>query len=82
VVLLEAIDLTKLVNNREVKVVAINGGRHFQEKVEAMGLRLGVKIKKLSSQVLNGPVTIKIGHTKVALGHGMAKKIMVDNKNR
>ena len=44
-----------------------------------MGLRVGVKIKKLSAQVLKGPVTIKIGNTKLALGPKMAQKILVEN---
>lgn len=72
-------DLTKLAKDIDVKIVEITGGRHFQEKVENMGLRVGVNIKKLSAQVLNGPVMIKIGNTKLALGHKMAQKIIVEN---
>ncbi len=71
-------NLTQIAIGKEVKVVEINAGKQFNRKIEAMGLRVGVKIKKLSAQVLKGPVTIKIGSTKVAIGHGMAKKILVN----
>ena len=73
-------NLTQIARGKEVKIVEINGGKRFNQKIEAMGLRVGVNIKKLSAQVLNGPVTIKIGSTKVAIGHGMAKKILVRRK--
>jgi ferrous iron transport protein A len=74
-------DLTQIKEGQAVKVVEINGGRQFQKKIDAIGLRVGSKIVKLSAQMLNGPVTIKIGSTKLAIGHGMAKKILVDGKN-
>ncbi|TFH01273.1 MAG: ferrous iron transport protein A [Calditrichales bacterium] len=70
-------DLTQILNSTDVKVVEINGNHQFQEKLEAMGLRIGVRITKLSTQVMHGPVTVKVGNTKIAIGHGMAKKIMV-----
>ena len=74
------IDLTQINKGEFVQVVEIMGGQHFKEKVDAIGLHVGSRIMKLSTQVLSGPVTIKIGNTKVALGHGMAKKILVDGK--
>ena len=74
-------DLTRIKEGQAVKVVEINGGRQFQIKIDAIGLRVGSKIIKLSAQVLNGPVTIKIGSTKLAIGHGMAKKILVDGNS-
>ena len=76
---MEYTDLTKLAKNIDVTIVEITGGHHFQEKIENLGLRVGVKIKKLSAQVLKGPVTIKIGNTKLAIGHKMARRILVEN---
>jgi ferrous iron transport protein A len=74
-------DLTQIKEGKTVKVVEINGGQQFQKKIDAIGLRIGSKVTKVSAQMLNGPITIKIGSTKLALGHGMAKKIIVDEKN-
>ena len=73
-------DLTQIKKGESVNVVEINGGQKFRDKVDAMGLRVGSRIIKISAQVLSGPITIKIGNTKLAIGHGMAKKILVDGK--
>lgn len=77
---MDKMDLTQIKKGKSVKVVEIIGGHKFMEKVDAIGLRVGSRIIKVSTQVLSGPVTIKIGNTKLALGHGMAKKILVDGK--
>ena len=74
-------DLTQINKGETVKVVENNGGRQFKNKVDAIGLRIGSRVVKLSAQVLKGPITIKIGSTKLAIGHGMAKKILVDGKS-
>jgi ferrous iron transport protein A len=74
-------DLTQIREGQTVEVIEIRGGKQFQKKIDAIGLRVGSKIVKLSAQVLNGPVTIKIGSTKLAIGHGMAKKILVNGKS-
>ena len=73
-------DLTQIKKGESVNVVEINGGQKFRDKIDAMGLRVGSRIIKISAQVLSGPITIKIGNTKLAIGHGMAKKILVDGK--
>jgi len=74
-------DLTQIHNSMDVEVVDINGNYQFREKIESMGLRIGVHLTKLSTQVMHGPVTVKVGNTKIAIGHGMAKKIMVSGNN-
>lgn len=73
-------NLTEIKLNEELIVAKIDGGHHFKEKADALGLRTGVKIKKLSTQVFGGPITVKIGSTKIALGYRMAKRIFVQVK--
>jgi ferrous iron transport protein A len=48
-----------------------------------MGIRPGRKITKVGSMLFRGPVTLKIDHTQIAIGFGMANKIVVevDNSN-
>ena len=70
-------DLTQIGQGKDVEIVDIKDCHRFREKVDSMGLRIGIRVRKVSGQLLNGPITIKIGNTKVAIGHGMAKKIMV-----
>lgn len=43
-----------------------------------MGIRPGVTIMKTTGSPLGGPVVIRIGTMRLAIGCGMAGKIMVD----
>jgi ferrous iron transport protein A len=64
-------------------VIQISGGHGLVRRLEAMGIRPGRKITKVSSTFLRGPVTVKVDHTQIAIGFGMANKILVevDNSN-
>ncbi len=74
------IPLVNLNQGEEGVVVDLLGGRSFKKKLDALGIRIGKEITKISDMVMKGPVTIKIDNTKVAIGRGMAKKIVVDKK--
>lgn len=58
-------------------VVRMIGGRHMINRLDALGIRQGKRIIKLSSMFMKGPVTIKIGELQVAIGYRMADKIVV-----
>ncbi|MGQ9701328.1 MAG: FeoB small GTPase domain-containing protein [bacterium] len=59
------------------KVIEILGGKGLVNRLEALGIIPGAEITKVSEQLMHGPVVIKIGNTQVAIGYGMARKIMV-----
>ncbi|MDD4957401.1 MAG: FeoA family protein [Candidatus Omnitrophica bacterium] len=71
-------DLTELDNKKRARVIEINGGHNAIARLEALGIRPGKYITKLSAHFWKGPVTIMVDRTKVAVGHGMAKRIMVE----
>ena len=54
----------------------VSGGRTSQ--LAAMGVRPGVTITKQSGQPLRGPVTFRVGRTELAVGHGIARRILVE----
>ena len=70
--------LTDLTEGVPAKICQISGGRQFQKKLESLGIRPGVIIRKVSSQFGRGPVTIQLGQTQVAIGYGMAQKISLE----
>ncbi|MBI5573247.1 MAG: FeoA domain-containing protein [Elusimicrobia bacterium] len=76
------ISLLNLEKNKTAKIIEIEGGPGFHKKLESLGLRLGVKIKKLSSSIFGGPVVIRVGRTNIAIGKGMANKITVEIENK
>jgi len=73
--------LTSLVNMKlgETGIVRdIHGGSGAAERIQNMGIRIGKKIKKEGPDFGRGPQTIMVGHFRVAIGFGMASKIMVE----
>jgi len=75
---MKKISLAQIKANRKGKIVEILGGANLQSKLMNMGVRSGKEFTKLSHIGLEGPVVIKIGRTILALGHGIASKIMVE----
>ena len=58
-------------------IIEILGGWGLVRRLEALGVRPGKKVTKISTTLFRGPVTLKTGNTQVAVGFGMARKIIV-----
>jgi ferrous iron transport protein A len=71
------ITLRQMRSGQSGRVVQIDGGRGLVSRLEALGLRPGKKITKVSSMLMRGPVTVQVGTMRMAIGFGMAGKILV-----
>jgi ferrous iron transport protein A len=70
--------ITSLPEGKNAIVSEIKGGRGLVRRLEALGIREGKSIKKISSMFMRGPITVRVGHTQISIGYGMASKIMVE----
>jgi ferrous iron transport protein A len=70
--------ITELKNGQVGRVIFINGGRGINARLEALGIRRGVRIQKLSSFMGGGPVIVSVGTGEVAIGYGMSQNIFVE----
>jgi len=59
-----------------VKVTAVRAGWGLQRRLADLGLTPGVRVRVISSG-RSGPVVIAVRGSRLALGHGVAHKIMV-----
>jgi len=59
-------------------VVEVLGGHGLIRRLDALGIRPGKKVTKLSSTLFRGPVILRVNNTQVAVGFGMARKIIVE----
>jgi ferrous iron transport protein A len=75
---MKKISLVQMKEKQKGKVVEFVDGSNFVNKIMSMGIYPGRKITKLSHFVFKGPITIKVGRTVLALGHGMASRIIVE----
>ena len=71
-----AIALSDAPESTELVICALEGGHCFYNQLSSMGLNTGRRIKVLSSGG-RGPVLVMAGDARLAVGHGMAKKIFV-----
>ena len=70
--------LVRMNTGQTGKVAAIRGGRGLVIRLESLGIRPGVKIEKVSGQFMRGPIIVKVGTTQVAIGFGMAHRVIVE----
>lgn len=76
----EVISLVEMSPGEIGSVVGMQGGHGMIRNMEGMGIRIGSKIKIVSQQFMRGPVVISCGNTQVAIGFGMARRIMVEKR--
>jgi len=72
------VSLAEMAPEQGGTVVAIQAGFGLTNRLDAMGIRAGVKLVKTSGSLFGGPVAVRLGNVHLALGHGMALKILVE----
>jgi len=73
-----AVDLGSLESGKKAVVIAIHGGIGVTGRLDAMGIRPGIVLEKISGQPFGGPVVVQVGNNRIALGFGMARKVQVE----
>lgn len=69
--------LADLRRGEEAVILALQGGRGFQARLRSMGFVEGRIIRKLSALAWGGPVVVLASRTQIAVGRGMARRILV-----
>lgn len=68
--------LSQIEEGASVTVVSIGGGRGIRSRLTAMGLLPGVKITVLRNGGA-GPFVVSVKNSRMAIGRGVADKIIV-----
>jgi len=69
--------LTDLARDEMGRITAIQAGWGLQQRLRRLGLAEGQMIRKLSDLALGGPVVVLVNRAQVAIGRGMARRILV-----
>ncbi|MCX8170814.1 MAG: ferrous iron transport protein A [Candidatus Bathyarchaeota archaeon] len=81
------IPLTALRDGETATVVSIDGGpemgrrqrrRGFEKRLIDMGLTPGIKVTVVKSAPLHGPIEVIVRGSRLALGRGVAERILVE----
>ena len=74
------VDLTHMWPGESGVVMEIQRGHGLTRKLHSIGLRPGKKITKVSSHFWSGPQTVEVDNMQIAIGFGMARRILVEVK--
>ena len=72
------IALSRMQTGQSSIVVQIQGGHGMVNRLSVRGIRPGKRITKVGSMFMRGPVTIEVDGAQVAIGFGMASRIIVE----
>jgi ferrous iron transport protein A len=71
------VGLDRLAKGRKGRVVDVAGGRGVVLKLSAQGILPGAIVEK-TGELRGGPVLLKVGGSRVAIGRGLARRVLVE----
>jgi len=71
------VSLTDMETGETGLVIRLGSGLGVQERLRSLGILEGQRVKKLSGIGKVGPVVVLVDRAQVAVGHGMARRIIV-----
>jgi ferrous iron transport protein A len=71
-----ALDQVEL--RHDAQVMVIDGGRGVRSHLNTLGIHIGDWLRVMERAPFRGPVLVEIHGTRVALGRGIAGKVMVE----
>jgi ferrous iron transport protein A len=74
----EQLTLAEMRTGQTGTVIGVLGGPGLVRRLDALGIRTGKKVTKISSTLFRGPITLGVDSARVAVGFGMARKIIVE----
>jgi len=76
---IKLLPLVMITQGKTVTIKEINGGYRVKKRLTDLGLIKNANIKLINNEY--GPIIVRHNETKIALGFGMAQKIMVEELN-
>ena len=77
---LNQLSLLSIARGKDAIIVQINGGFGLRKKLSYLNLREGKVVRKITSQLINGPIIIRIDNRGISIGRGIASKIFAEVK--
>jgi len=69
--------LVDLSVGRKAQVIELRGGWGMQRHLSSLGIRPGKVLRKITSQPMGGPIMVEVEGARVAIGRGMAARIII-----
>ncbi len=72
------VTLDKMDVGRLAVIKSVSGGKGMVSRMEALGVRPGKLVNKVSAQFWGGPITVTIDGRSLAIGRGLAARVFVE----
>ena len=59
-------------------IVGTTGGFGLQRRLATLGIRINKKVRMITAQPFRGPVVVEVDGARVAIGMGIAWKVLVE----
>lgn len=70
----QCMPLAQAISGEKVKIVSFMGGTEFKKRLDTLNLAEGIELEIISKE---GTMLVAVGTTRIAIGWGLAAKIMV-----
>ncbi|KPJ58862.1 MAG: hypothetical protein AMS15_07510 [Planctomycetes bacterium DG_23] len=70
--------LTEMAPGESGFILSIEGGWGMARRLDALGVRPGKRVVKAGAQFFRGPVMVTVDGRQIAVGFGMAGRVMVE----
>ena len=71
------VTLETLAKGARARVISVMGGRGMAIKLSAQGIVPGMIVEKIG-ELRGGPVVLQVGRSRVAIGRGLARRVLVE----
>lgn len=62
----------------KVKIIGIAGGWSGHERLTGLGFRPGLIVEMVAVHPFRGPMVVRMDNTQIAIGRGLARKVIVE----
>lgn len=73
----QVVTAAQMVAGQSGTVVEVKGGHVLHSRLEALGIRPGKRLRKVSAAFMRGPSVFDVQGFNVAIGFGMANRILI-----
>jgi len=73
----EQVTVAQMRTGQTGTVVTVMGGHGLARRLDALGIRPGRQVTKISCTLFHGPITVSVDNARIAVGFGMARRIIV-----
>jgi Fe2+ transport system protein FeoA len=73
----KVVTAAQMITGQVGEVVDIEGGHMLHSRLEALGVRTGKRIRKVSAGFMRGPSVFEVDGCNIAIGFGMTTHILI-----